>query len=121
MDDGRKYVRIVSTPAGEAPLWVREKWIGLELPLADKGGRPQRPLTSGVLTGPRYKFLGLLWFILGKLQRQSGYAVYVKDALESLEKTSPEAAAWWRANAPRLQGRDRKFLFLTGCCERIPH
>ncbi len=27
------YIRIVNVPAGEAPLWVREKWVGLELPL----------------------------------------------------------------------------------------
>ena len=26
-------VRIVAVPLGEAPLWVREKWVGLELPL----------------------------------------------------------------------------------------
>src|SRR5215471_17510443 len=27
-------VRILRPPPGEAPLWVREKWVGLELPLA---------------------------------------------------------------------------------------
>jgi hypothetical protein len=26
-------VRIIAVPPGEAPLWVREKWVGLTLPL----------------------------------------------------------------------------------------
>ena len=26
-------IRIIGVPPGEAPLWVREKWVGLELPL----------------------------------------------------------------------------------------
>jgi hypothetical protein len=26
-------IRIVSAPPGEAPQWVREQWIGCELPL----------------------------------------------------------------------------------------
>jgi hypothetical protein len=28
------HVRILTVPPGEAPGWVREKWVGLELPLA---------------------------------------------------------------------------------------
>jgi hypothetical protein len=27
-------VRIIAVPPGEAPLWVREKWVGVELPVA---------------------------------------------------------------------------------------
>jgi hypothetical protein len=26
-------VRIVAVPPGEAPLWVRQKWVGLDLPV----------------------------------------------------------------------------------------
>jgi len=26
-------IRVIAVPAGEAPPWVREKWVGLELPL----------------------------------------------------------------------------------------
>src|SRR5712664_1703512 len=28
------HIRIFAVPPGEAPAWVREKWVGLELPLA---------------------------------------------------------------------------------------
>jgi hypothetical protein len=31
---------------------------------------------------------------------QSGYPVYVKEALGILEQTAPEAAMWWRENVP---------------------
>ena len=26
-------VRIVAVPPGEAPLWVRQRWVGLDLPV----------------------------------------------------------------------------------------
>jgi hypothetical protein len=45
-------IRIVRAPAGEAPLWVRESWIGIELPLV--GGRqPRVGQGVGALTGPK--------------------------------------------------------------------
>lgn len=31
---GRRHVRIVAVPAGDAPAWVRKAWMGLVLPLA---------------------------------------------------------------------------------------
>ncbi|MEA3013605.1 MAG: hypothetical protein QOD42_2150 [Sphingomonadales bacterium] len=30
---GSQAIRIVRAPIGEAPLWVREAWVGLSLPL----------------------------------------------------------------------------------------
>lgn len=102
-----QYIRIVAIPPGEAPLWVREKWVGLCLPVADSQG-PREAYVSGVLSRP-----------LGKLPRQSGYAVYVRDAISELEKTAPDAAAWWRKDAPGLDAARRKFLFRTPCCELV--
>jgi hypothetical protein len=98
---------------------VREKWVGLALPLADGDRAPVDAFTSGVLSGPRNRILALLWGLLGRLQLQSGYAVYASEALATLEKTAPDAASWWRANVPQLQGRSRKFLFQKAVCETV--
>ena len=111
-----EYIRIVAVPPGEAPLWVRQKWVGLCLPVADSRGSHEA-YVSGVLSGPRNQFLAIVWRFLGKLSRQSGYAVYVRDAVRELEKIAPDAAAWWRQDVPRLQTPGRKFLFRTPYCE----
>ena len=87
-----RYIRIIAIPAGEAPLWVREKWVGLELPLADGKNAAQQVFTSGVLSGPRNRFLAIIWGLLGRLKVQSGYPVYVNEALGVLEQTAPDAA-----------------------------
>jgi hypothetical protein len=56
-------------PPGEAPAWVREKWIGLELPLAQSSSSPMAGGTYGVLSGPR-SFFGLLALLVrGKYRR----------------------------------------------------
>ncbi len=111
-----QHIRIIAIPPGEAPLWVREKWVGLCLPVADSRGS-REAYVSGVLTGPRNRILAFAWRFLGKLSKQSGYAVYVRDAVSELEKIAPDAAAWWRENAPRSQALSRKFLFRTPYCK----
>ena len=45
-------VRIVAVPPGEAPLWVREQWVGLDLPVARYSGH-RKFLGLGVLSMPR--------------------------------------------------------------------
>jgi hypothetical protein len=113
-----RYIRIIAIPPGEAPLWVREKWIGLELPLANTDSIVE-VFTSGVLSGPRNRLLAIIWGLLGRLKVQSGYPVYVKEALGILEQTAPDAATWWRENVPRLQRPRRKFLFASAVCQVI--
>ena len=119
MIGGAQHIRIVSVPPGEAPLWVREKWVGLELPLARRQSMPLTAVTSGVLSGPPNRFRALLWGVLGRLHEQSGYAVYAAVALQVLEPTAPDAASWWRENVPRVNRRKKKFLFQTSACEPI--
>ena len=119
MDSKTSYIRIVTIPPGEAPLWVREKWVGLELPLAGGDRGLRQTYTSGVLSGPRNRIIALWWALLGRLKRQTGYAVDAIEAVRILEATAPDAASWWRRNVPRLQVRKRKFLFHQSACEIV--
>ena len=119
MTRASSFIRIVSVPSGEAPQWVREKWVGLELPLAYDDGGARRANTSGVLSGPRNRLIGLWWALRGRLVRKSGYAVDANEAARILEGTAPEAAAWWRQNVPRLQHGNRIFLFAPAACEIV--
>jgi hypothetical protein len=116
---GTPSIRIVGVPPGEAPLWVRERWVGLELPLAGGDRGPRQAYTSGVVSGPRNRLVALWWGLRGRLRRQSGYAVDAIEAVRILEATAPDAASWWRKNVPRLQVRKRKFLFHKSSCEIV--
>ena len=110
-------IRIVAVPAGEAPQWVREKWVGLELPLTLRSAHKFH--TFGVLTGPRGFFAGLWRLVAGRSTRRRGYAVEVAAALTALERIHPDAAVWWRTNAPHLLTRGRHFLFREEECRVI--
>jgi hypothetical protein len=106
---------VKSVPEGEAPLWVRENWVGLALPLAQRKPTANSFLTGGVVSGPR-SFLSWLYALLtGKLERRSGYIVDALEAVSLLERKSPEAAAWWRQNAAYLMKRGRFFVFPDAC------
>jgi hypothetical protein len=109
-------VRIVSVPPGEAPVEIRESWVGLELPL--KRSNPQRYLGSGVLSGPRNTLQMLAHLVTFRLKMHTGFVVPSLIAVEILEKTQPGAARWWRENAPHVVRPRRYFLFPTECCER---
>lgn len=93
------YVRIIQTPPGEAPVEVREKWVGLVLPVASGGRGPRRALTFGVVTGPK-SFVGRLRdFLLGRFKSVDGYPVEVATAVDILAQHHPDAADWWRTVA----------------------
>jgi len=104
-------LEIVSAPPGEAPLWVREHWVGLLLPLAQRKDAPISLLTSGVLSGPKGFFSSLLSVLTGKSERQSGFVVEVRLAMDALEASSPEAAKWWREHTPHLLRGKQYFVF----------
>src|SRR6266702_2282223 len=95
------HLRITSVPPGEAPLWVREKWVGLSLPLAQRKAQ----------SGPRGFFASIAALLAGKLQRRSGFVVETQAAISVLAKSSPEAAAWWQENTPHLLRKTRYFVF----------
>jgi hypothetical protein len=98
-------------PPGEAPAWVREKWVGLRLPLAQNSADPTTKLTAGVLTGPRGFFAALKAFYTGRLDVTEGYTVDAPGALDALESAHPEAAVWWKEHRADLFRPGRRFMF----------
>lgn len=78
-------IRFTSVPRGGAPFEIREQWIGVEVPcLFSHDGVPpnEGDGTYDVETGlevPDYP----------------GYIVLQTDAIEALQRKSPEAAEYW--------------------------
>jgi hypothetical protein len=48
-------IAIISTPAGEAPEWVRAQWVGLILPLHTHQVTPIKFNIEGVLSSSKQK------------------------------------------------------------------
>ena len=117
--DASRKIRIIATPAGQAPLWVREKWVGLELPLALGAGRHGRFLSSGVLDGSPtlLGFLGRLF--RGRVSVSKGFAVEIGAAIAILGASHPDAANWWKTNTPDAIRAGRKLLFQSEVCKLI--
>jgi hypothetical protein len=89
-DDVKMYstVRIIAVPPGEAPLWVREKWVGLELPAVGYSA-PRGFFAYGVLSSPR-SMLAQWWGVIrGRAERISGYAVEAIPAVDILATSRP--------------------------------
>lgn len=102
---------ITAVPPGEAPEWVRQKWVGLSLPLAQECEHAHEHETSGVLSRPRNLLSRLLARLFGRLSRENGYIVESCSAIEILAQRCPEAAKWWRENTPDLMEPGQYFLF----------
>jgi hypothetical protein len=114
-----KTIRIIATPPGQAPLWVREKWVGPELPLAPRLQRQVNVLSSGVLDGSP-TFLGFLGRLFrGHVSVSKGFAVEIGPAIAILEVKHPDAANWWKTNTPHLIRNKRSLLFQKDVCEQI--
>ena len=110
-----KTIQIVSTPAGEAPEWVRQAWVGLDLPCT--GARPATYATRGVTAAPPsfwQKLRGALGYGGVPL---TGYCVPAVEAVDALAMVNPEAAAWWRDNTPQLLTPGQAFLFEKAACK----
>ena len=115
-----KRIRIVGLPPGEAPIDIRQAWIGLELPLADGKYQKQRSVRElGVLTGPKslLGFLAAEIFRLGA--RTENFVVRAEKAFEILEDANPEAAGWWKENTPHLYKPCGLLAFSSDICEEV--
>lgn len=112
-------IRIIAAPPGEAPLWVREKWVGLDLPVTRYSGQGRfqgRFLALGVLTAPRSWLGQWIAVIRGRAERVAGYMVEAIPAVGILGEKSPEAATWWRENTPHLIAPRRYLIFHEDVC-----
>lgn len=76
-------VRITTVPEGEAPLWVREKWLGVVLEGEEFEPREDAP-PVGVLTGESV------------IRNYKGsFICTFGTAIEALRQVAPDAASWW--------------------------
>lgn len=110
------HIKIVRRPIGEAPDWVRDAWIGLSIPLVLEEERSWHSV--GVLSGPRNLFLQIGALLMGKTEKVTGYVVNAKVAVDLLAATQPEAASWWRSEAPHVARGSYNFVFDAEACER---
>ena len=115
-----QYIKIHSTPAGEAPEEIRDCWVGLTLPILDIG-EPQ-PITfetTGVLStpGPLKSFVLRLFNTPVKTERVTGYVVDGFVALAVLNQEHPSAARWWKKNAPHVNKQGSSLVFHDWCCK----
>jgi hypothetical protein len=111
------WIRIIATPPGEAPLWVREQWVGLELPLIEP--EPRSFHSFGVISRPK-SYVYQLWAIYrGRSQRIVGFAVPARVAVDILESASEAAAAWWKENLPHLLRPRQALIFPAIVCEAV--
>lgn len=112
-------IEIHSTPQGKNPLWVREAWVGLQLPsldevpikvpVADVGNRPSvRALVRGLKDGA-----------VAPLKERFGYSVNAKIAVGIVSLTNEDAARWWLENVPEMMRQDMPLLFETACCRPV--
>jgi hypothetical protein len=101
------WVRIVGVPRGEAPLEVREAWVGALLPLRSWETQPGTVKSGSMLTP-------------GGPVLDHGYAVSGRSAIRALALRSPDAAAWWRANASQVLESGYRFVFPVEVCEPVP-
>ena len=103
---GRGRIRIVAMPPGDAPEHIRRAWVGLELPLANGQSGPTRQPVQGILSaqdeGP-----------------VSGYAVDGREGVALLTAKAPEAAAWWRQQAPHVTMHGYQLVFPADVCEQV--
>jgi hypothetical protein len=111
-------VRIVAVPPGEAPFWVGEKWVGLELPMAGHSGH-RKFLAFGVLSMPRSWLAQWFAVACGRADRIGGYAIEAEPAVDILALASPQAAAWWRQTVPDLVGPKRYLVFHEHVCQVV--
>jgi len=109
----RPRLLILRTPAGAAPEPVRQARVGLELPVSAAGEFTLQSVLDP--EAPRSQVAQWWWRLTGRLKRDRGYAVFVVDAREVLERRHPTEAAWWRQHAPHLCVPGRVFAFDRAC------
>jgi hypothetical protein len=91
-----KSIRITSRPEGGAPVEIRDKWVGLVLPVDSESNDV---LLADVRTHQ-------------KVNRVGGYEVRWEDAMQALDD---ESRAWWEENVFGFS----VLIFQPSCCEEV--
>ncbi len=115
-------IEIHTTPEGKNPLWVREAWVGLQLPSLDSAPVSMPVAEVGNRSGQ--SFLGSVFRGLkdGPVQTTStrlGYSVDAKIAVGIVALSNEDAAKWWLENVPQIMRIDTPLLFETTCCRPV--
>lgn len=96
-------IRIVAAPPGQAPDWVRQAWIGIEIPLLEEQEGGVLVGVNGGAPDPR---------------SLNGYTVALEGAIDALRKQSPRAAEWWDQCLIAQLGQ--KLTFARDACLLLP-
>jgi hypothetical protein len=113
-----RQIRIIKTPRGAAPEWVREAWVGLRLPLGDyPPGDPRLLRRFGVTSYWRKRFFP---WTAARFQPADFFPVHANKAIAVLQKTQPDAAGWWTENTPHLLHPTARLIFRRDECELEP-
>ena len=113
-----RHIRIIKTPRGAAPEWVREAWVGLTLPLGDyPPGDPKLLHRFGVTSSWRKRFFP---WTAPRFQLADFFPVSASKSIEVLQKTEPDAAWWWTENTPHLLHPTARLMFRRDECELEP-
>jgi len=78
-------IEVIARPSGQAPEWVRDAWIGIQLEA--KRDNPEGTIYLGVLGGKASQ------------DNIGGYRVNGGKAMKVLTDKNPKAAQWWNDNA----------------------
>ena len=97
-------IEIVKTPPGEAPLWVRKRWVGVKLWIDENAPDPDKGTEIGIRGG--------------KAKNSGGYPVQTYIAIETLAIHDESASIWWTKNV-RLDLIPR-FVFAKDVCQVLP-
>lgn len=110
-------IEIVKAPSGDTPQWVRDAWVGLQLPALED--RPVSMPTVSAQTGPKSLF-GQLWHLRrGKTERRYGFVVNAKTAIGLLALSNEEAARWWIDTKPLALNPAQVLMFDANCCKPV--
>lgn len=97
-------IRIIETPPGQAPQWVRNEWVGLTLPLEENAPAADEGIQMGIAGG--------------RPENADGFSVLTQDAMGILGEKSQEAVQWWEDNLPLAF--IPRFIFRKEVCELLP-
>jgi hypothetical protein len=92
-------IKIIATPPGFAPEFIREQWVGIEIPLPTNEQIAENP-PSELRTGN---------------ENEGGYLVLCSDAIAALKESEKyDAHDFWTT-----KGLGRYLLFKRDVCELI--